>query len=351
MKIGLLTYFAADNSGATLQAYATIKALESLGHDVTLINYDIPHPEQTLLGNVVLYGKHLKFQRFRRKYFTQKTQKYLSLQDLQNNPPKFDCYMVGSDQTWNPGISLDRTKGFFLDFGPEDAFRASYAASFGMQSWEENPWISREEARRLVNRIQWLSVREEDGVKILENELGACNVTQVVDPVLLFESYPELTGVFEQKQELIVYKLTNSSEFYAKAKEIGHDLNLPVRSIGSIRRIKGIKCGYPEGVEAWIRRIAGAKYVMTDSFHGTVFSILYQRQFVMYARSEKLSSRMVSLLKQLGIADRIVTEDMTACDIETKLKEPIDYPQVLGKLEMLRKSSFQFLKGLDSFKK
>jgi hypothetical protein len=90
---------------------------------------------------------------------------------------------------------------------------------------------------------------------------------------------------------------------------------------------------------------------MTDSFHGTVFSILYQRQFVMYARSEKLSSRMVSLLKQLGIADRIVTEDMTACDIETKLKEPIDYPQVLGKLEMLRESSFQFLKGLDDFKK
>lgn len=351
MKIGLLTYFAADNSGATLQAYATIKALESLGHDVTLIDYDIPYPEQSLRAKVLLYPKHLKFQRFRRKYFTKKTQQYLSLKDLQNQPPEFDCYMVGSDQTWNPDISLDNAKGFFLDFGPEDAFRASYAASFGMQKWEENPWISRDEASRLVNRIQRLSVREEDGVRILEEELGARNITLVVDPVLLFERYPELTGDIEQKKELVVYKLKNSPEFYDKARVIGHELNLPVRSIGSIRRLKGIKCGYPEGVEAWIRRIAGAKYVMTDSFHGTVFSILYQRQFVMYARSERLSSRMVSLLKQLGISDRIVTEDMTACDIKTKLLEPINYDEVLKKLKMLREYSFQFLKGLDSFKK
>ena len=351
MKIGLLTIFNADNSGATLQAYATIKALESLGHDVTLINYDIPYPKQSFIGNVLLYPKHLKFQRFRRTYFVKRTQKYRSFKDLQNQPPKFDCYLVGSDQTWNPNITLDRAKGFFLDFGPEDAFRASYASSFGMQQWVENPWISREEASRLVNRIQMLSVREDDGVRILENELGARNVTQVVDPVLLFESYPELTGNIEQKQELILYKLTNSSKFYEKARKIGHDMHLPVRSIGSIRRIRGIKCGYPEGLEAWIRRIAGAKYVMTDSFHGTVFSILYQRQFVMYARSERLSSRMVSLLKQLGIPDRIVTEDMTANDIETKLREPIDYTEVLEKLSKLRESSFQFLKGLDCFKK
>ena len=351
MRIGLLTIFNADNSGATLQAYATIKALESLGHDVTLINYDISHPEQSFIGNVLLYPKHLKFQRFRRKYFTKKTQQYRSFKDLQNHPPKFDCYLVGSDQTWNPDITLGSAKGFFLDFGPEDAFRASYASSFGMQQWVENPWISREEASRLVNRIQMLSVREDDGVRILENELGARNVTQVVDPVLLFESYPELTGSIEQKQELVVYKLKNSPEFYDKAKEIGHDMSLPVRSIGSIRRIRGIKCGYPEGLEAWIRRIAGAKYVMTDSFHGTVFSLLYRRQFVMYARSARLSSRMVSLLKQLGIADRVVTEDMTASDIRTKLMEPIDYDEVLKRLKVLRESSFQFLKGLDNFKK
>lgn len=351
MKIGLLTYFAADNSGATLQAYATIKALESLGHEVTFIDYDIPHPEQSLLGKVLLYGKHLKFQNFRRKFFKNKTQKYLSLKDLQNHPPKFDCYMVGSDQTWNPCISLDKAKGFFLDFGPEDALRVSYAASFGMQKWEETPWISREEASRLVKRIQLLSVREDDGVRILNNELDVSNVTQVVDPVLLFDNYPELTGEIEQKQELIVYKLTNSSEFYEKAKEIGCNMHLPVRSIGSIRRIKGIKCGYPEGVEAWIRRIAGAKYVMTDSFHGTVFSILYQRQFVMYSRNAKLSSRMISLLKQLGIADRVVTEEMEVSDIEKKLKEPIDYFEVLERLKKLRESSFQFLKRLDNFNK
>ena len=109
MKIALLTYFAADNYGAVLQAYATIKALEQQGHEVQLVNYVIPEPPRSWLKNILLYPKHLKFQSFRKKYFKNISRSYRSTTELQQNPPQADCYLVGSDQTWNPFISRANT--------------------------------------------------------------------------------------------------------------------------------------------------------------------------------------------------------------------------------------------------
>ena len=346
MKIALLTIHAADNYGATLQAYATQRKLEELGHDVEIIDLHIDNPYSKAKG-MLLYPKHLKFEKFRKRHYHHLTRKYSSLEDLQNNPPQADCYMVGSDQTWNPVITRGQAKAFFLDFGDESAMRVSYAASFGMQQWEDTEWMKAHEAARLIGRIQKLSVRETDGIDILKRDLHITHAIQVVDPVLLFDNYLELVGEEKEGNDLILYKLSNSEAFYQKAKIIASKLGVTPRSIGSIRKIKGVKCGYPEGVEEWIRRIAGAKYVMTDSFHGMIFSILYQRQFILYARTPKLISRMVSILSLLGIADRIVPGDASAGEIKTKLLEPIDYQTVHERLVELRKSSVDFLMNLD----
>ena len=346
MKIALLTIHAADNYGATLQAYATQRKLEELGHDVEIIDLHIDNPYSKAKG-MLLYPKHLKFEKFRKKYYHHLTRKYASLEDLQNNPPQADCYMVGSDQTWNPVIARGQAKAFFLDFGNEDVLKASYAASFGMQKWEDSEWIKSDDASKLLKRITKLSVREKDGMDILKRDLGIEHAVQVVDPVLLFDNYPELVGHVDETNELILYKLSNSDAFYEKAKNIALDLSVTPRSIGSIRRIKGVKCGYPEGVEEWIRRIAGAKYVMTDSFHGMIFSILYQRQFILYARTPKLISRMVSILSLLGIQDRIVSGDASAEEIKQKLVEPVDYQTVQKRLVELRSSSVEFLMNID----
>lgn len=350
MKIALLTIHGADNYGATLQAYATQKKLEQLGHQVEFVDIDIPNPYSFMKG-ILLYPKHLRFEQFRKKYYHCLSKHYSSLEDLQKNPPIADCYLVGSDQTWNPEITRGNARAFFLDFGDEKVFRTCYAPSFGMQKWEESPWIATEVVKQLLRRFNMICVREADGVHMLSESFEQNVVPQVIDPVLHFDDYSELVGDIVQSDELILYKLTNSSEFYDKARKIANDLEIDVRSIGSIRKIRGIKCGYPEGVEDWIRRIAGAKYVMTDSFHGMVFSILYRRQFIMYARTPKLTNRMFSLLSQLGIEDRIVQGSSSADEIGKKLEKPIDYNKVHSQLERLRTESTAYLSKINDLKK
>ena len=86
---------------------------------------------------------------------------------MQSDPPKADCYLVGSDQTWNPDISDQMAQGFFLAFGGKDVIRASYAASFGKDKWEDTKWINSEDVKRLMSTFDFVSVREASGVKLL----------------------------------------------------------------------------------------------------------------------------------------------------------------------------------------
>lgn len=349
MKIGLITMHAVDNYGSTLQTYATIRKLEEMGHEVEIIDYRIPVP-LSFLKKVLLYPKHIKFAGFRKKHYHHITKEYHSMDELRQDSPIADCYLVGSDMVWNSEITKETAKSFFLDFGEKNVIRAAYAPSFGMLKWEDTEWLQKEEALSLLKQFQFLSVRETFGMDILQNEFGINTATQVVDPTLLFDNYPELTGVIKQTNDLIIYKLlAKSPGFYDKAKEVGRLLNNTPRSIGSIRRIKGIKCSYPEGVEEWIRRIGGAKYVITDSFHGTVFSILYHRQFILYEKSPKLTSRMRSILMLLGLEDRIVPNEATPMEIKNKLLEKIDYNKVQSCLTELRKTSNDFLTQISSY--
>ncbi len=346
MKIALLTYFAADNYGAVLQAYATIKALEQCGHDVQLVNYIIPEPPRSWVKNMLLYPKHLKLERFRRRYFKNLTRPFRSTIALQENPPLAECYLIGSDQTWNPFISREMTRGFFLDFGNEKVLRTTYAASFGMSEWEDSQWMSSEDAKQLLQRFDFVSVRETSGVTLLRDKFGLKDVTQVVDPVLLYPRYDELTGPMKEGDELILYKLVNSADYYERARQLGDVLNCPLRSIGSIRRIRGVRCSYPESLEGWMRRIASARYVITDSFHGTVVSLLYGRQFIVCVGNPKRITRIQSLLAQFGLEDRILFDTDSVEIMTERLDSPIDYDAVHGKLQDLRVESYEYLRRL-----
>lgn len=349
MKIALLTYFAADNYGAVLQAYATIKALEQQGHEVQLVNYIIPEPPRSWMKSLLLYPKHLKLERFRKQHFKNLTQSYRSTKELQKKPPQADCYLIGSDQTWNPFISREMTRGFFLDFGDEKILRTTYAASFGMAEWEDSQWMSFKDAKRLLEKFDFISIRETTGVTLLRDKFGLKDVTQVVDPVLLFPQYKELIGPIEQGKELILYKLVNSANCYEHARQLGGLLNCPLRSIGSIRKIKGVRCAYPESLEGWMRRIASARYVITDSFHGTVISLLYGRQFIICVGNPKRITRIQSLLTQLGLEDRILFDRDPAEKMAERLNTPIDYEDVYKKLETLRIESIEYLKRLKNY--
>lgn len=345
MKIALLTYFHTLSYGATLQTYATIKALESLGHEVWLINLYIPETV-SLPKRLLLLPKEYKHWKFRKKYFKHITRQYTSSEDLRNDPPEADLYMIGSDQTWNPDISEDKASSFFLDFVKDNSKKVTYAASFGKDTLDGTKWISKERIIELLRQFKSIAIREISGKELLR-KFGIDSI-QVVDPVLLFAQYDELVGKPQQREEIGLFKINKTNEFYAKAKEVGNLASIPVRSIGSLRREPGVICRYPEGIEGWMRAIASSRYILTDSFHGLVISLLYHRQFVILPGMRGRVTRLRSLLQLVGLEDRIMSTDDSAESISAKLQQPIDYDHVDVILSKEREKSWDYLKSLGS---
>ena len=341
MKVSIITYHDEDNYGATLQAYATYKAVESLGFKPEIVNLHMVH--KVGFPTKVLFGiKRLRFNKFREKYMPNKTRLYTDVDDLRKYPPESDVYLVGSDQTWNPTISKRHAKAYFLDFGKMNQKRISYASSFGNDKWIETPYITKTEADTFLKRFSTLLVREDKAVEILKNEFGLSSA-QVLDPVLLFPSYSELTGKIEDSGKLIIYKIVNDPLFYRKAVDLGILLGIKVQSIGSMRQIKGVISKYPERIEKWIANIASAQYVFTDSFHGTVLSIIYHRQFAVYVGDKGKMSRLYSLLKLVGLEDRVFSANDNPQTIVNMLQKPINYERVDVILNEERSKSLSLL--------
>ena len=202
MKICLVTIKDNLNIGTFLQVYASCHTLETLGHDVEVVDYVRPRSRLTAriadalktsrrsLPLRLLLVPYLLFEtkyasailnRFLRKYVKLTPRRFHSFDALQRNPPAADIYVTGSDQVWN-GIynaGVDRT--FYLDFAPAGATRIAYAASFGLEELPEDQLAA---TRRLIHKYNAISVREESALRILE-ELGWSGATPVLDPTLM----------------------------------------------------------------------------------------------------------------------------------------------------------------------
>ncbi len=344
MKVALFTYFASSSYGATLQTYATIRMLKELGHEVSLVNYVIPEPPRSFLITFLLFLKMVRLKRFRKKFYEEfLTQPYLYFEDLQKRPPLADVYLIGSDQTWNPEISREKARGYFLDFGEKYVKRVTYAASFGKEQWDDTPWMNREEAKKLLLRFDKILIREQSGKRILHDVFGL-ESEQVLDPVLLFIGYPEITGKLAEVNELVTFKLQDSNLFYEKMRSLSQSLDVPGRILGSLRRKKGFRGAYPEGLEDWLRAIANAKYVVTDSFHGLVVSLLYHRPFLACMAIPERFARLRDLLVMLGLEERIFSESDDENIIKDKMMKPIDWNTIDHYLEKQRKLSINLLK-------
>lgn len=342
MKVSILTYHWEDNYGATMQAYATYKVIQELGHTPEFIDLRLPY-KPTLKSRIVFGMKRWRFNRFRKRFFKNLSYKtYWSVDELRKDPPRSDCYLVGSDQTWNPQIAKSLLPAFFLTFGDDKVKRVTYATSIGLNEWENSSYISNSEIKMALKRFTKILLREDSGIRITK-EVFDVNAMQVVDPVLLFPSYPELTGEVKYSSEVVTYKLINDEGFYSMAKEVADSMSLPIRSIGSVRTPSGYRSSYPESVENWIKRIAGASLVLTDSFHGTVFSLLYHRPFIVYIGNPNRVTRILSLLTQIGLEDRILTKENTILDFMRLVECPIDWQGVDEKLSELRLVSLELL--------
>ena len=351
MKIALLTIWRCKNYGAEMQTYATIRALRELGHEVEVIDFRLseliaPTFKQRIIQFLTSINKEdPKFKRFW-KSFIPTTRHYKTMEELQLNPPVADLYLVGSDQVWNPEITKKKAPVYFLNFGNDDVLRASYASSIGTAKWEGDEIIT-ELAKKQLVKFKAVSCREKTGTDALRKVFDI-DITTVLDPTLLHKEYIELTGKIEQQNTLVYYPLFPFDELESFCRELAEELGKDFLNANEKKLFLGRLVWDRPSVEEWVRSFAQASLVVTPSFHGLTFSLIYSKQFIIVQNpdGESKMSRITNLLSELGLEDRlfISIEDARKSKIWTK---QIDYAIVEEKLNILRKKSFDFLNKLE----
>lgn len=373
MNIKILTCHDVYNYGASLQAYALQTFLEKNGYEVKIIDYkpyyiDFPykismfvHPDSPVrkytdicvffkllyaLKRYIWYmpywSRKKSFDKFTKQYL-KLTRKYKSNDELLNNLPDADIYIVGSDQVWNSTTMLNgKDSVFYLQFAPMTKKKISYAASFGSTT------ISNEHTSKIK---QWLtsfdaiSVRESSGVDIL-NKLGIIG-KHVCDPVFLLtesEWRASLNISEENEKYVLIYNLTSiNKKLVQDAKKTADLLGVRLYSVSPMKIAEADKNFVNVGPERFVSLIFNASYVFTNSFHATAFSIISHRQFCTYNyHSKSNSSRMYSVLEEMDMLDRL---DIT--DVRQIHNTPIDYHTKLSKIgNSINDSSSWLLKNI-----
>lgn len=333
MKIRVLTFSSAINYGALLQTYALSKVLQKEGHVVELYRSSL------FKSFIEEWMRIHSYARFVRDF----QQKYLPPFIPLTAKPEADCYIVGSDQVWNPFFLSFCGHLFFFDFLPDTCKRIAYAASFGEDAWEF-PDISRHAIANLLNKFSHISLREKSSVSRFEKEFGI-RAQFVLDPTLVWIDYSELTGPIVRQNTLISFKFNQSGDYYGCLQKISKELDLNLIRLDSrYFKFKGKEyinryCS----VSRWVKEIAESEFVVTDSFHGMVFAILYKRPFIALPSSPSKNGRMLSLLDFLGLSERYYNSCQEIL-MNKKWKMKIDYDSVENKLDELRKISLTFLK-------
>lgn len=344
MEIALITIWHEKNYGAEMQAYATIKALKKLGHNVKMIDIRLSDIEKrSIKGKIASVIESCspgdkKFKRFWHKYIPC-TKRYRSKRELYRYAPQADIYMVGSDQVWNPDITKDLTDVFFLNFGNQSVRRVGYAPSFGTECW--NYPNLRIEVDSYLTNFDFITCREESGIEILSNTF---NVTAkcVVDPTLLFSDYSELTGPIYPKNTLVYYPIYKDLELEECAIYVANILGLDPINNKNIKYLFNNAVWDFNSIEGWIKNIAESQFVLTRSFHGIVFSIIYNRQFAVIGSKNNRSTRIINLLSKLGLEDRY-SSNVDELRKSKPWESRIDYTSVNEKLKKLRENSWAAL--------
>lgn len=365
MKMSIITLHCVKNYGSVLQTYATQEYFKNMGLEVEVIDFrrdDLQDPYFYVNKGVKKIGsgnkKKIKkfiyksiskkvadrkikvFGGFLDRYINISEKVYLSEKDISDNPPSADIYCVGSDQMWNKECNHGIVRPFFLTFAPEDKKRMSFASSFGRKSLDEDEIVV---TRKMLQKFDAISVREDSGLKILQ-DLGIENGVHILDPTLCLTG-KEWSKLCERKLAprkpyLLIYELGSNSLLKDCAKKIAKEKGLKIIriGIGFSQVIKGHTTLFPE-VDKWLSLFKYADYIITDSFHGTAFSINFNKQFhVVYPRN--FSTRLQSALGLFKLENR-VAKNTGAFKISNT---PINYEVVNAILAQERNKSKEFAK-------
>lgn len=385
MKIGIVTYVKCDNYGAELQAFALQWKLNALGYDAEVINLekrniDMKKNPFVIKGAILRRLKYNGFmsalksicqkaldtkknleEQVDNKEMTDKkhqlfvsffenkirhSAKYYSLDEISTTDDlKYDIYIAGSDQIWN-FIHTDRLDVYFLMFANKyKARKVSYAASISIY---DIPRKLRPAYQKYLDNIDFLSVRELQGAELIAKRFNK-KAEVVLDPTFLLSKGDWLREVARPPQikedYLLVYTLSGSHHIRKFALDIASRLHLRVVNIKSDFSAEpqdGTVNLYEVGPQEWVGLWSNAKYVVTDSFHGTAFSINFNIPFTTLVNPvSMMNSRVLSILKITNLEDRIIYDNKRALPVPEKLY--IDFSSVNSTLEAWRKKSFEFI--------
>ena len=367
MKTGLLTFHAAHHYGAQLQAYALMKAVEACGSACEIIDYVRPDTTEakrlfrpgltphsllanahTLLHHGALRRRSERFEHFVRDDMARSPKSYDAYAALAADAPAYDAYVCGSDQIWNPLIYKEKAfdPAFFAGFA-KTGRKIAYAPSFGIA---EMPEAYHAELKSWLDGFSALSVRERNGEAIIKEVCGRDALT-VLDPTLLLGP-DQWMRIAEPPQDaapyLLCYFISDPAPYAPYVEALSRRLGLPVVSLcGARRTVRGTaRTVLDAGPREFLGLFARAAHVMTDSFHGTVFSINFSRPFASFSLAEggkkKVSSRLDSILGILGLRRRLVTDAGTTPEALCQWPD-VDWASVGGALEAERAKSLGYL--------
>lgn len=355
-NIGVITFHCSYNYGSMLQAYALQQYLKKQGYNTKIIDYILSSDfeqyklfrnnlyrerKKSLIADIVYFHKNLKrkynFNKFSNRCLFKSEKTYYDFEPMKELNSEFDTFICGSDQIWN----FDCTKGiipaYFLEFADDDKLKISYAPSIAQTSFEK---INETELYKLLNRLDYISVREESTIPILRGIIDK-DMSCVLDPTLLLDSgdYNNIVEEYKIKGKFIfVYILEESSKILDYCRSLSKDENIKIVYIRkkNIYGLKNSKNVYGISPGQFLYLIKNAEYIVTNSFHATVFSILFEKRFVTF-KTKKSYSRMTDLLNNIGLQDRIYCEGF-------KIKKTLNYVEVKHKLIKLRKISQEYLR-------
>ena len=355
MNIALITIWHIGNYGAEMQAYATYKALKMLGHTVSLVDFRLDDSKNVSTRIKIIKKieritpSYLKFKHFWKKCFNNDVVRYTSLDELRNNPPIADMYLVGSDQVWNESITRDKGPLYFLDFGDNATFRASFSSSIGTNQWNSSNYL-KEIAKKRLKTFCGISCRELTAVEVIKKEFEVDHVYNTLDPTLLFLNYDEITGIIQERRTLAYYPLhADDVRLIPLCNKLSKKLDLELYNVNPYTNIPFTNLTWNRNsVNKWIRSIAESNFVVTQSFHGMAFSLIYQKQFIVINISNNgRQSRIIDLLKLLNLEERYFNSIEEASNIDFT-KNIINYEDVNNRLNVLRAKSFEYLKMITS---
>lgn len=327
MNIGILTQPLLRNYGGILQNYALQVILKRLGHNPITVDYCIDYTKtKWVLGTIkrTFYNPnniHIEcpnydtlrpplFDQFVNNYINH-TSKLSKVTSQLIKRYKLGAIIVGSDQVWRPQYNGgQRLNNMFLDFAKDiNIHKIAYAASFGTNDWEFTAKQT-EECRELVKLFDDVSVREDSGVNMCR-EYFDITATQVLDPTLLLDKddYCKLCkSIPSKRKHIFAYILDKSNEKESIVNKYANLYKLPANRLSAHEALKDT-----DSIENWLSEFRDAEYIVTDSFHGVVFSIIFNKPFCMIGNHRRGNSRFDSLLSLFDLHDKISIETDYIC--------------------------------------